>query len=77
MDINQEESPILSLSEGRELLKNTALANLSDEELQEVLESVKTFCEMCFDHYFNRTEETKIIPLNAKINEDKQQSEAA
>lgn len=56
MDINDEERPVLSLSEGRELLKNTALANITDEELAEVLDSIREFCEICFDHYFNRVE---------------------
>lgn len=56
MNINDEERPVLSLSEGRELLKSTGLANITDVELTEVLESIKQFCGICFDHYFNRVE---------------------
>ena len=68
---------MLTLSEGRELLKHTGLSHLTDEEVQEVLESVKTFCEMCFDHYLNGKAEGKILPLNSENNKTDQLPEAA
>lgn len=77
MDMNEEESPILSLSEGRELLKGTELENLSDEELQEALETIRTFCEMCFEHYLNSVAKGKVIPLNLSKEDDEQRAEAA
>jgi len=49
-----EQEKILSLEQGRELLKDTELAHISDEELQEVLQNIKTFCEIAFEMYLDQ-----------------------
>ena len=48
-----EEDKILSLEHGRKLIENTSLSNLNDEQLQELLESVKVFCEINFEIYLD------------------------
>jgi hypothetical protein len=48
-----EENKILSLEQGRKLIGNTSLSGLNDEELQELLESIKVFCEINFEMYLD------------------------
>ena len=48
-----EEKKILSLEQGRILIENTSLSGLNDEALQELLESIKVFCEINFEMYLD------------------------
>jgi hypothetical protein len=48
-----EEDKILSLEQGRKLVQNTSLSNLNNEQLQELLEGVKVFCEINFEIYLD------------------------
>lgn len=48
-----EENKILSLDQGRKLIENTSLSGLNDDELQELLESIKVFCEINFEMYLD------------------------
>ena len=67
---------MLSLEQGRELIRNTSLAQLNDEELKELLVCVKTFCEICFDSQMNRAQ-AKIIQINSVEDKEETVSEAA
>ena len=48
-----EEKQTLSLELGRKLIENTSLSGLNNEELQELLESIKVFCEINFEMYLD------------------------
>ncbi len=48
-----EEDKILSLEQGRKLIENTSLSNLNDEQLQELLENIKVFCEINYEIYLD------------------------
>ena len=48
-----DENKIVSLEQGRKLIGNTSLSGLNDEELQELLESIKVFCEINFEMYLD------------------------
>ncbi len=48
-----EENKIVSLQQGRKLIENTSLSGLNDVELQELLESIKVFCEINFEMYLD------------------------
>ena len=48
-----EENKIVSLEQGRKLIENTSLSGLNDNELQELLESIKVFCEINFEMYLD------------------------
>jgi hypothetical protein len=48
-----EETQTLSLEQGRKLIENTSLSHLNDDELQELLESIKVFCEINFEMYLD------------------------
>ena len=68
---------MLTLEQGRELIKNTSLAYLNDEELQELVTCIKTFCEICFEGQMNRTAEAKMIQINSTDTEGEDMSAAA
>ncbi|MBA2611370.1 MAG: hypothetical protein H0U95_05310 [Bacteroidetes bacterium] len=83
------ETKILTLELGRNLLKNTTLSDISDDDLQQILEDIKTFCEINFEIYLDyihkikmmqcdkdeKLDKVKIISLENK--EDKNSSQAA
>lgn len=48
-----EENKIMSLELGRKLIEITSLSGLNDEELLELLESIKVFCEINFEMYLD------------------------
>lgn len=48
-----EENKIVSLELGRKLIEDTSLSGLNDGELQELLESIKVFCEINFEMYLD------------------------
>ena len=47
------ENKIVSLEQGRKLIEITSLSGLNDEQLQELLESIKVFCEINFEMYLD------------------------
>lgn len=59
-----EEDKILSLEQGRKLIENTSLSNLNDEELQELLENVKVFCEINFEIYLDIISKNKMKEMD-------------
>lgn len=81
------ETKNLTLEQGRNLLKDTSLSQISDLELQQVLEDIKLFCEINYEIYLDNIckikmmqfdddfKETKIIPL--VNNEEENSSKAA
>lgn len=82
--LDSEERRVLSLEQGRELLKNTRLSEISDEELQELLETVRIFCEINFDQHLNNAAKCKVLYLDKdlsnecnKSDEKQQQKKAA
>lgn len=48
-----DENKIVSLEKGRKLIEITSLSGLNDEQLQELLESIKVFCEINFEMYLD------------------------
>lgn len=48
-----DENKIVSLEQGRKLIEITSLSGLNDEQLQELLESIKVFCEINFEMYLD------------------------
>jgi superfamily I DNA and RNA helicase len=48
-----DENTIVSVEQGRKLIEITSLSGLNDEELQELLESIKVFCEINFEMYLD------------------------
>jgi superfamily I DNA and RNA helicase len=48
-----DENKIVSVEQGRKLIEITSLSGLNDEELQELLESIKVFCEINFEMYLD------------------------
>lgn len=83
------ETKILTLEQGRNLLKETTLSDISDDDLQQILEDIKIFCEINFEIYLDnlhkikmmqcdtdeKLDEAKIIALENK--EDKNITKAA
>lgn len=72
-----EEHKTVSLARGRELIQNTSLSHLSDEELIELLHTIKLFCEMCFDRYLERRSQNKIIQLHSGNEHEEDLKQAA
>ncbi len=81
-----EENKMLSLEQGRKLIENTSLKDLNDDELQELLESIKVFCEINFEMYLDVLRKHKmeeidedfktdnVIPLDENTQENLQQA---
>lgn len=65
-----EENQMLSLEQGRILIENTSLSNLNDDELQELLESIKTFCEINFEMYLDILRQQKVEEIDKDFSED-------
>jgi hypothetical protein len=63
-----EEDKILGLEQGRKLIENTSLSNLNDEQLLELLESVKVFCEINFEIYLNMLRKHKMEEIDNDFN---------
>jgi hypothetical protein len=61
-----EENKIVSLEQGRKLIEDTSLSGLNDIEFQELLESIKVFCEINFEMYLDFLHKHKM----EKIDED-------
>ena len=59
-----EENKIVSLEQGRKLIVNTSLSGLNDDELQELLESIKVFCEINFEMYLDILRKHKMEEIN-------------
>ena len=59
-----EENKILSLEQGRKLIENTSLSGLNDDELQELLESIKVFCEINFEMYLDILRQNKMEEID-------------
>ena len=77
-----EEKQTLSLEQGRKLIENTSLSNLNDDELQELLESIKVFCEINFEMYLDILHKHKMEEIDEDfandnvilLNEDNQEN---
>lgn len=81
-----EENKMLSLEQGRKLIETTSLKDLNDDELQELLESIKVFCEINFEMYLDVLRKHKmeeidedfktdnVIPLDENTQENLQQA---
>lgn len=81
-----EENKMLSLEQGRKLIETTSLKDLNDDELQELLESIKVFCEINFEMYLDVLRKHKmeeidedfktdnVIPLDENNQENLQQA---
>lgn len=65
-----EENKILSLEHGRKLIVNTSIANLNDDELLELLESVKVFCEINFEMYLDFLRQQKAEEIDKDFSDD-------
>lgn len=65
-----EEKQMLSLEQGRILIENTSLSNLNDDELQELLESIKMFCEINFEMYLDILRQQKVEEIDKDFSED-------
>lgn len=65
-----EETQMLSLEQGRKLIENTALSNLNDDELQELLESIKVFCEINFEMYLDVLRQVKMEEIDKDFSDD-------
>lgn len=65
-----EETQMLSLEQGRKLIENTSLSNLNDDELQELLESIKVFCEINFEMYLDVLRQVKIEEIDKDFSDD-------
>lgn len=62
-----EENKIVSLEQGRKLIENTSLSGLNDEELQELLESIKVFCEINFEMYLDILHKHKMEEIDEDL----------
>ena len=65
-----EENKILSLDQGRKLIDNTSLSGLNDDELQELLESIKVFCEINFEMYLDILRKNKMEEMYEDFDAD-------
>ncbi|MCA6436235.1 MAG: hypothetical protein IM600_17865 [Bacteroidetes bacterium] len=65
-----EENQMLSLEQGRRLIENTSLSNLNDDELQELLESIKVFCEINFEMYLDVLRQVKMEEIDKDFSDD-------
>lgn len=65
-----EETQMLSLEKGRKLIENTSLSNLNDDELQELLESIKVFCEINFEMYLDVLRQVKMEEIDKDFSND-------
>lgn len=65
-----EESQMLSLEQGRKLIESTSLSNLNDDELQELLESIKVFCEINFEMYLDFLHQHKMEEFDEDLTAD-------
>ena len=65
-----EENKILSLEQGRKLMENTSLSGLNDNELQELLESIKVFCEINFEMYLDILHKHKMEEIDEDFTAD-------
>ena len=65
-----EENKIVSLEQGRKLIENTSLSGLNDEELQELLESIKVFCEINFEMYLDFLRKNKMEEMYEDFDAD-------
>lgn len=65
-----EENKILSLEHGRKLIAKTSLANLNDDELLELLESIKVFCEINFEMYLDFLRQQKAEEIDKDFADD-------
>lgn len=65
-----EETQMLSLEQGRKLIQNTSLSNLNDDELQELLESIKVFCEINFEIYLDVLRQVKMEEIDKDFADD-------
>ena len=65
-----EENKMLSLEHGRKLIANTSLANLNDDELLELLESIKVFCEINFEMYLDFLRQQKADEIDKDFADD-------
>lgn len=65
-----EETQMLSLEQGRKLIENTSLSNLNDDELQELLESIKVFCEINFEMYLDVLRQFKMEEIDKDFSND-------
>jgi hypothetical protein len=66
-----EDNRMLTLEQGRELIKNTSLSEITDEELKELLETIKIFCEINFDLHLNNAAQNKILQLDPNSTDEK------
>lgn len=65
-----EENKILSLDQGRKLIGITSLSGLNDEELQELLECIKVFCEINFEMYLDFLRKHKMEEMDEDFDAD-------
>ena len=65
-----EENKMLSLEQGRILIENTSLKDLNDDELQELLESIKVFCEINFEMYLDVLRKHKMEKIDDDFETD-------
>ena len=65
-----EETQMLSLEQGRKLIENTLLSNLNDDKLQELLESIKVFCEINFEMYLDVLRQVKMKEIDKDFSDD-------
>jgi superfamily I DNA and RNA helicase len=65
-----EENKILSLDQGRKIIEITSLSGLNDEELQELLESIKVFCEINFEMYLDILSKNKMEEMYEDFDTD-------
>ena len=73
--LDKEDSRMLTLEQGRELIKNTSLSEITDEELIELLETIKIFCEINFDLHLNNAAQNKILRLEPDSADEKTESD--
>ena len=66
----KEETQMLSLEQGRKLIENTSLSNLNNDELLELLESIKVFCEINFEMYLDVLRQVKMDEIDKDFSED-------
>ena len=62
-----EENKIMSLELGRKLIEITSLSGLNDEELLELLESIKVFCEINFEMYLDILHKHKMEEIDEDL----------
>lgn len=58
------ETKNLTLEQGRNLLKDTSLSQISDLELQQVLEDIKLFCEINYEIYLDNICKIKMMQFD-------------